>query len=196
MSISIREILELLTEPGGDLPENGVDRLEYGDLNAAVKGIATAFNASQHVIDKAKSLGVNLLITHEGLYYSHFKPGEQIAGTDVVREKIRMIEQSGIAIYRNHDGIHRSQPDGITYGLVRELGWLDELEGYSSYAAIIRLPGMTVAEMAVYVKSKLGLGQVRVVGDSTMPCERIGILVGYRGGGTRRSHYLSRKILI
>jgi putative NIF3 family GTP cyclohydrolase 1 type 2 len=37
--------------------------------------------------------------------------------------------------------------------------------------------------MAVHVKSKLGLEQVRVVGDSAKTCERVGILVGYRGGG-------------
>jgi len=183
LSIRIREVLELLAEPGGNPLENGVDRLEYGDPDAVVEGIATTFIASQHVIESARSLGVNLLITHEGLYYSHFPPSEQIAGTDVVREKIRMIEQSGVAIYRNHDGIHCSQPDGINYGLVRELGWIDELEGYSSFAPIIRLPGMTVAEIATHVKSKLGLKQVRVVGDSAMSCERIGILVGYRGGG-------------
>lgn len=183
LSISIREVLKLLADSGGSSPENGVDGLEYGDPDTAVKGIATAFIASQHVIERAKSLGVNLLITHEGLFYSHFQPGEQIAGTDVVHEKKRMIEQSGVAIYRYHDGIHRSQPDGITYGLVRELDWLDELEGYSSFAAMIRLPGMTVAEIAAHVKYKLGLGQVRVVGDRMMSCERIGVLVGYRGGG-------------
>ncbi|NWL87734.1 MULTISPECIES: Nif3-like dinuclear metal center hexameric protein [unclassified Paenibacillus] len=183
MSISIREVLELLADSGGGSTENGVDGLEYGDPDTAVKGIATAFIASQPVIARAKSLGVNLLITHEGLFYSHFPPGEQIAETVVVHEKKRRIEQSGIAVYRYHDGIHRSRPDGITSGLVRELGWLDKLEGYRSFAAIIRLPRMTVAEIAAHVKSQLDLRQVQIVGDRTMSCERIGVLVGYRGGG-------------
>lgn len=42
---------------------------------------------------------------------------------------------------------------------------------------------MTVKEIAEYVKRKLGIGFVRIAGDVTLNCTRIGLLAGYRGGG-------------
>ena len=96
MSITIGEVIQALKESAGHM-EAGVDILHYGEPNARVTGIATTFVASQSVIERARTLGINLLITHEGLFYSHFGNKEWIEEDPVVQEKVRVIEESGMA---------------------------------------------------------------------------------------------------
>ncbi|AOZ94046.1 Nif3-like dinuclear metal center hexameric protein [Paenibacillus crassostreae] len=182
MSTTISDILQALKEPV-DRIEAGVDVLCYGDPNDIVTGIATAFVASHDVIVRAKSLGVNLLITHEGLFYSHFGNKQLSAEDPVVREKQKFIEESGMAIFRYHDHIHKYQPDGIMTGLLQELEWNGNVEKHTSFVTILNFDNMTVHEVANHLKNKLNIQQVRVVGDTSMPCRRVGLLVGYRGGG-------------
>ncbi|WP_438349853.1 Nif3-like dinuclear metal center hexameric protein [Paenibacillus sp. FA6] len=182
MDTTIGEVIQTLKESAGHM-EAGVDILHYGESNATVTGIATAFVASQSVIERARTLGVNLLITHEGLFYSHFGNKERIEEDPVVQEKVRVIEESGIAIYRCHDLIHRSKLDGIMAGLLQQLDWNGLVQEHLPYATILDVPEMSVQEVANVVKKKLNISHVRVVGHIGMPCKRIGLLVGYRGGG-------------
>ncbi|MCL6458267.1 MAG: Nif3-like dinuclear metal center hexameric protein, partial [Gorillibacterium sp.] len=52
-------------------------------------------------------------------------------------------------------------------------------------AAILTIPEVTVEELVQYVKQKLGLSSIRMVGDLTARCKRVGVLAGYRGGGVQ-----------
>lgn len=182
MSICIQDVLLALKEPSGNV-EAGVDILSYGEPGTIVSGIATAFVASQYVIERASALGVNLLITHEGLFYSHFGNKELTEEDSVVQEKRRIIRDSGMAIFRCHDFIHHYKPDGIMSGLLQELEWTGLVKEHMPYATILDVSDMTVLEIANHVKHKLNIPHVRVVGHEDMVCRRIGLLVGYRGGG-------------
>lgn len=183
MTTSIQEVLQTLKEPAGNVA-TGVDILCCGELDTPVSGIATAFIASQYVIEKACTLGVNLLITHEGLFYSHFGNKELSEEDPVIVEKQRVMKESGLAIFRCHDYIHRYQPDGIMIGLLQDLEWLGSVKEHLPYASILDFSSnRTLLEIANDVKQHLNIPYVRIVGDTDMPIRRIGLLVGNRGGG-------------
>lgn len=160
-----------------------MDALEYGHEETLVKGIATTFMATNDVIQQARDLGVNLLITHEGMYYSHHDKKDRWLNDPVYLEKKGLVEKSNMAIFRFHDYFHSYKPDGIMTGLLHSLSWETYIEKDQINASILSLPGMSLGEMAEYVKSKLNISYVRVVGDLSLMCERVGVLVGYRGGG-------------
>ncbi|ESU73065.1 transcriptional regulator [Geobacillus thermopakistaniensis] len=183
MVVTVQEVLERLTVSIGKI-SNTVDALKYGDPNMKVKGMAISFMPTYRVIRQAISAGANFLITHEGLFYSHTDHTEMMKKDPVYQEKIRLIRESGIAIYRFHDGWHRYQPDGIMVGLIRALGWETHISKYLPTAAIIVIPRMTAKEIAKYAKEKLHAPFVRITGDLSAPCTRIGLLVGHRGGGS------------
>jgi putative NIF3 family GTP cyclohydrolase 1 type 2 len=183
MTITVQNVMDLLMEPVGRL-QNTVDTLKSGDPDMEVKGIAIAFMPTYGVIQQALAKGVNLLITHEGLYYSHHDNTETIENDSVYQNKRKLIEESGIAIFRLHDYIHRYRPDGITAGLIQALDWESYVVEYQQAASVLSLPVMTVREIAEYIKRKLDISFVRVVGNVSLPCTRIGLLAGYRGGGT------------
>nr|WP_324617830.1 Nif3-like dinuclear metal center hexameric protein [Cohnella cholangitidis] len=183
IAITIQDVIDALTAPVGAI-KNSVDRLIAGNPTTVVTGIAVAFMATRQVLEKAHRSGINLIITHEGTFYSHFDSTETLlANEPVYVAKKQFIDRSGLAIYRFHDGLHRYQPDGIIEGLILELGWHAFVTEHLPHATIVTLPPYTVGEIAEHVKNKLGIGVLRSSGNSSMNCERIGILAGYRGGG-------------
>ncbi|ULT59936.1 Nif3-like dinuclear metal center hexameric protein [Neobacillus drentensis] len=183
MTLTVQHVLDRLMEPVDHI-QNTVDMLKFGHPNMEVKGIATTFMATQQVIKRAIHLGVNLLITHEGLFYSHIDNPELWEENTVYSEKNRIITESGLSIYRFHDYLHRCQPDGIMTGLIEALEWKTFIEKDTPTSTVVKIPPMSVREIAEYVKDKLGIQFVRTVGELSDTCSRIGLLAGYRGGGT------------
>ncbi|WP_239619086.1 Nif3-like dinuclear metal center hexameric protein [Cohnella mopanensis] len=181
MAITIQNVIDALTKSICTIPDS-VDQLITGNPYMEVTGIAVTFMATRQVVEKAYRSGVNLIITHEGTYYSHRDLPLEANGL-VCAFKKDLIEQSGLAIYRFHDYWHRYQPDGIMEGLLFELGWQTFVTEHLPAASIVTLPTTTVGEVARHVKKQLGMDALRSVGNLSMKCERIGILAGYRGGG-------------
>lgn len=182
MNVSIKNVIEALTTPAVPI-ENNVDELQFGNSNTVVTGIATTFLATQEVIEKAKALGINLIISHEGIFYSHRFNSKIAEDNKVYKKKCQTLKESGIAIYRYHDYPHRYAPDAITAGLLKKLGFEDYEVENKQIASILEIPQMTVKEVVTHIKNKLGISNIRFAGDLSMPCRRAGILVGYRGSG-------------
>lgn len=180
--ITFSTVIDWLTD-GIPVPEQTVDRLETGIPETEVRGIVTAFTASQYVIEQAAALGANLVISHEGIYYSHHDQRDWLGQDPVYRQKSALIAGTETGIYRFHDYIHRYTPDGITEGLIAELGWLEYVEEHRPAVSVLTLPPAPLREIAEYVKRKLQISYVRAAGDLSGSCSRIGILAGYRGGG-------------
>ncbi|MCM3363510.1 MULTISPECIES: Nif3-like dinuclear metal center hexameric protein [Niallia] len=179
---SIQRIIDKLIEPAGKF-ESQTDVLVKGSATLDVKGIVIAFILTQEVLEKAISLGANLIITHEGPFYSHQNWKEAHSNDPILRAKLQLVEEANISIFRFHDYFHRYNPDGIMVGLIRKLEWEKYTEEYQSTATTLTIPEKSVTEIATYIKDKLGTPFVRVVGDLSMKCKRIGLLAGYRGGG-------------
>ncbi|MDK2902280.1 MAG: hypothetical protein PWQ93_199 [Clostridiales bacterium] len=182
MVIRVRDIIDFLTAEGIKR-ERTVDRIEFGNPDMIVEGIATAFLATQQIVEKAMKLGVNLIISHEGIFFSHWDKTEMLKADPVYKEKRKIIEENKIAIFRYHDYIHDHIPDGIMVGLLKELGW-EKLEvRREQTASVIEIPTATLEEIILYIKKQLNVEHIRYIGNLAMPCRRIGLLVGYRGQG-------------
>ncbi|WP_127534318.1 Nif3-like dinuclear metal center hexameric protein [Paenibacillus kobensis] len=179
MAITIQDVIDRLSGTG---LAHTVDKLTGGNPSDEVTGIGVAFMPTVQVISKAAELGVNLLIPHEAHYYSHFNPIGELMEDPVYLDKLRLIEQSGVAIFRNHDHVHFQNPDIITAGLIDELKWTNYVEKHHPISSILKLPPMTLQDVAAHIKASLGIGYIRVIGELNMTCERAGVLVGYRGG--------------
>jgi putative NIF3 family GTP cyclohydrolase 1 type 2 len=173
MKTTVQDVLDTLIRPAGRL-EATVDTLLTGTPEMEVTGIVTTFVATHHVIEQAAAIGANLVITHEGIFYSHHPHTEQLLERNsVYRDKRRLIDESGIAVFRFHDYPHRYRPDGITSGLIRELGWEPYVDKHDPAASVLTIPAMTVKEIAEYVKNALAAPFIRVAGDLSMSCTRV-----------------------
>jgi putative NIF3 family GTP cyclohydrolase 1 type 2 len=186
MGITVQDVVKRLTDPV-ETVEDTVDTLKFGSLNTEVSGIAVTFMPTYTSVQTSIELGANLLIAHEGIFFSHRDEAAlgESPGNQVYTEKYDLINESGLAIYRFHDYWHRYQPDGIMTGLVQSLEWDPYVTKHQAAATVLTIPPMTVTEIAQYVKDKLNIEFVRCTGDLSMSCTRVGVLVGYRGGGSQ-----------
>jgi putative NIF3 family GTP cyclohydrolase 1 type 2 len=177
IGLTIQKIINELIK-SVPMVENTVDTLEFGDPSEEVSKVAVAFMPTFDVIKHAIQLGANLLICHEGIFHSHRVAGKSSVGNT----KLKMINDAGIAIYRFHDYYHRYKPDGIMEGMIQSLKWGAFVEENQETATILQVSTVSVKGVIEDIKGKLGIDSVRYVGDLAMECNRIGLLVGYRGG--------------
>lgn len=175
--MTVDEVIRaILKKAETEAVEDTVDTIKAGQGNTPVKGIVTTFIATVDVIKKARELGANLIITHEPTFYDHRDNITWQKGTTAYQYKRSLLEQSGIAVWRFHDNWHMTRPDGIVEGLEQALGWQNFAE--KSEACVYNLPEITVDELAKSLKSKLGAGAVRYVGDGALKVKKAALLVG------------------
>lgn len=182
MVITVDTVIRRLTEPAGPL-ESTADTLKSGRPDAEVRKVAVMFLATYTLIKRAIDAGADMIVTHEPTYYFHTDQHDWGAGDPVFEQKRALIEQSGIAIFRLHDYIHRYTPDGILAGMVQQLDW----EAYTQPEQnnVFSFPPNerhTVGTVAAHLKTRLGVDSLQIVGQPDMSVVRFGLLPGATGG--------------
>ncbi|WP_208586565.1 Nif3-like dinuclear metal center hexameric protein [Gracilibacillus suaedae] len=179
--LTIKELMNRLME-NIEPVENSVDMLIAGDDTKIVNKVAVAFMPTYEVIKQAIASGANLLICHEGAFYSH-DDNKVATVTDVYQQKVKLIQESGIVIWRLHDYIHRYQPDGIMQGMIKALNWDSYVKQHHTEYTLFDLPIQSLQQVTEHIKSQLQLDRLQYVGDLSQNITKVAILVGFRGGG-------------
>ncbi|PQP80169.1 hypothetical protein C0Q44_28750 [Paenibacillus sp. PCH8] len=177
--MNVQQVMEqVMQDSCGDnrLPTTG-DVLVAGKGSTVVTGIVTTYMATVDVIRQAYAAGANLIITHEPSYYTGADQQDWIQQDPVYEAKRQLIENTGMAIWRYHDYMHMAKPDRIYTGLLKELGWETNQVPYE-FPWIYEIEATTTGELAKFLKQKLRMDVIQLVGRPDMPCSRIGILVG------------------
>ncbi|MBN3521648.1 Nif3-like dinuclear metal center hexameric protein [Algoriphagus lutimaris] len=155
-----------------------VDTLKSGSREQEVTGIITTMFATVTVIRKAIELKANFIIVHEPTFYNHFDETDWLKNDPVYQFKADLLNQHGIAVWRNHDYVHRLQVDGVQKGVVDELGW----NAYFKQNAVLNLPETTLGNLISHIKEKMGVPALRYVGDLNHSASKILLLPGAIGG--------------
>lgn len=188
--MTVQDVIDhILAAVPGAPREGSVDTVKIGDPSQPVSGIVTTFLATTAVIKAAAERGANFIITHEPTFYNHYDEVDWLQGDPVYTAKRRLLEDNNIVVWRFHDYWHLHNPDGITTGVLKHIGW----EPYAGADELNRceIPSMSLEELASALKQKFGAGMVRVVGDPEMACTQVGLSLG-AAGGRRHIDYLSR----
>ncbi len=170
--------------------EETVDTFKGGNPQTEITGIATTFLATMEVLKKAKSKGLNLIITHEPTFYNHFDKTDQYGKDPIVDAKQKYIEENGLVVFRFHDHIHQTDTDGIYKGVVDKLGWQDYKESERPY--IYNLPESTLGSLGSRLKGTFGSKTLRIVGDPVIKVRKIGLVLG-AAGAARQIDVLRRE---
>jgi putative NIF3 family GTP cyclohydrolase 1 type 2 len=179
--LTVKQIMDLIlkTIPGAPFSET-VDTLKTGIEGQEVSGIVTTMFPTIDIIRKAIELNANFIIVHEPTFYNHLDDTKWLEENKVYTFKRDLLDKNKIAVWRFHDYWHSHVPDGILNGFLIQLGWQ---KYYNPDAPlIIKHPRAQLGEIIKHVKARLGIEQVRVVGDLAQSCERIALLPGAYGG--------------
>ncbi len=190
--MKVREIVDgIVGKTGvGPLPEEKTcDHLMAGSFDGEVTKIAVTFMATAEVIRRAAALGVELIITHEPTWFTGRDDTGWLAGDEAYLRKKKLIEETGVAIWRFHDHMHAARPDGIFRGFDMETGWGkyhmppdDSVPFFAAHGTrfdgCYQLPPTTLGGLAAFFKERFNMPYVRVIGDPDMPVSRVGLLPG------------------
>ncbi len=167
---------------GGETPAwKTCDVLKAGDPNRELNKVAVTMFATVETVKKAKEWGADMLIVHEPTYYDHY---EEIDELPVVVAKRKLIEESGITIYRYHDYMHHREVDQIPEGEVYYLGLNGTVEHtpYSASYMFTSFEPITALELANKMEKQLGIKRVRIAGTRNKKSTKIALCFGTPGG--------------
>ena len=160
--------------------EKTVDNFKAGNPDIPVKGIATCMFADMNVLKEAVKQNCNFIITHEPVFYNHLDETEWLSEDPVFQEKMKFIKDNNLVIFRFHDHIHATEPDGISVGMIYKMG----LENYAvnNSQTFFQIPETTVAKYAKELKKKFGMDNIRMIGNLNMKFSKIAFMAGAPGG--------------
>ncbi len=188
--MTVQEIINAIIVKTGvkRLPdEKTCDHLMAGSYETTVTKIVTTFMATVDVIQKAAELQAELIITHEPTWFTGKDDTGWLQGDPVYLEKKKLIEDTGVAIWRFHDHMHMDSDDGIFRGFDEETGWRSfrmpsnpRADGFfqKHFDGCYQIPLTTLGELAEFLKHTFDLAAIRTIGDPSMPVERVGVLPG------------------
>ena len=177
---TVQDVMDIILKeiPGAPFKQT-VDTLKSGTTSQKVTGIVTTMFATVKIIEEAAKLNANFIIAHEPTFYNHEDNTNWVVNSDIVKQKQALLKQHGIAVWRFHDQWHSHKPDGILYGVLKKAGWT---QYYTMGNPIVDIPVVSLKDVALHLKSSLGIEHIRVVGDLQQSCKRIALLPGAAGG--------------
>ncbi len=166
---------------GGHADTKTCDTKKAGDPNKELKKVGVTMFATVDTVKKAREWGADMLIVHEPTYYDHF---EEIDELPVVKEKRKLIEESGITVYRYHDYMHHRDVDQIPEGEVYYLGLKGRTEKtpYSASYMFYSDEPISAYELATKMENELGIKRVRIAGTHDKKSTKIALCFGTPGG--------------
>ncbi|WP_346859860.1 Nif3-like dinuclear metal center hexameric protein [uncultured Draconibacterium sp.] len=157
-----------------------VDTFKAGDPKSEIKGIAVCMFADMKTLERAVKMGCNFIITHEPIFYSHLDKTESLTEDAVYKAKRKFIDDNHLTVFRFHDHIHSTSPDGIYEGMLNKLGW--RKYAVNNSPLYFEMPKTNISDFTESLKEKLGLESVRLVGNPDMEFTKVGLAVGAPGG--------------
>ena len=171
-------------------PKTTRDQVLYGErfLGAECTGIITCIWPTADIIKRAQSIGANLIVSHEAIFWNHGDRRDILAGNRTFQAKCRLLDQWGGVVWRCHDAIHAGVPleadgslaDGIFFGFAEKLGWLDFRIDKSCLDFMLPEP-IRASMLASRLVETLGLSGTRIIGDRTALVQRIRIPIHILG---------------
>jgi len=178
--MKIKDVISIVKAFHKGSDQNGItideittrDKVLYGNPELDCTGIVTTCFASVEVIRKAARLGANLIIVHEALFWNRGDKTEWLSENQVFLEKKKLLDDTGIVVWRDHDYIHSGIPlsdgeyvDGIFYGIMVRLGWEKYLVDSQFRPLCFEIPHKPVKIFARELMEKFGISGIKVIGD-------------------------------
>jgi putative NIF3 family GTP cyclohydrolase 1 type 2 len=182
-ALTVQDIIDLIIKdiPGAPFSQT-VDTIKSGRGDQQVTGIVSTMFATIKIIEEAARRNANFIIAHEPTFYNHTDDKNWVSNNAVVKQKQELLEKHKIAVWRFHDYWHTVRPDGILYGVLKKAGWTSY---YKEGSRILTIPPMSLQNLAEHFKKSLGITRVKVIGNLSQSCQRIGLIPGAAGGQTQ-----------
>ncbi len=156
-----------------------VDTFKSGNPDDLITGIEVCMFADMKALKQAATDKCNLIIVHEPTFYSHLDETKTYENDQVYQGKRKFINDNKLIIWRFHDHIHRTKPDGIYVGMIEKLGWKQNQTDSSMIR--FRFESQKLSQFISRLKSAFPGSTFRVVGNPEMKVTNVALAVGAPG---------------
>lgn len=169
---------------------NTVDKIINGDPEKEIRKVLVTWMSTMDAVKYAAANGFDMIMTHEPTFWIHANELEAMSKWDPGYEKqeaagnkMRLIQEHGIVVLRNHDVWDRMPEVGIPWALADFLNLggkctATESKGYQLRFDIKPVKLSEFAERVAARTALLGEPQIQVSGDMETMVSRIGIGTG------------------
>lgn len=185
---------------GKEIDEDSTrDQILFGEIDEECTGIITAIYASVDVIKMAIEKGANLIIAHESLFWNHGDRTDWLEENSVYLEKVQMLKENRITVWRLHDYIHAGisykgkHIDGIFYGLLKQLEWLPYISENIEFPLIIHIPKIRTEELIDQIMLKLHLNGIKCFGNKDGYSENIYLPMHITGNDNKKIEIVDKE---
>ena len=154
--MTIRDVVNKILAYHPDLGDaRTCDVMVGGDPDVECTGILVSIAPTVPIIHKAIEIGANFIFVHEPTFYSGYDDTcGWLEGNPVYEEKLKLLRDNGIVVFRDHDHMHAHRPDGIFTYVMKQLGWTEYLVP-DAKGWMVRLPETTLGELTMHVKKAM-----------------------------------------
>ena len=165
--------------------------LNIGSYESEVTGSLLCVDVTEAVLDEAKSLGANLIVSHHPLL---FHPLRQLVGADYVQRIAARAVREGFSLYAAHTSLD-SAPGGMSFRLGEILG-LTEMEVLeprtdfpgAGFGVVGHLPApVPTRDFLKQVQQRLSVGAIRHSELCRDQVQRIALCTGAGGSLIRQA---------
>ena len=160
------------------------DHLLHGDAGQEVSGIAATWIPTNKVIRQAASKGLNLIVSHEPLFFDRDAPRGHRgtpAGERLMAEKKALLDEAGITVIRCHDVWDRMPEFGIPDAWAAWLGFETAPRPVHSFYNVCLLGLATLGQVAGHILERvrpLGQDWLLLLGDRDRQVGRLVVGTG------------------
>jgi len=137
--------------------------------------------ATPENVRRASEKGCNLIITHEPTFYNHWDEVTEFAGDGAYRDKVALLEATGMAVIRIHDLWDRFPEFGIHDSWAKRLGLSKAVRSDEKHT-LFQIEPITLDTFARRVKGRMGVEGVRFAGPPEKAITYVTLGVGAWGG--------------
>lgn len=175
--MKISEVLTQLMawhEPFEPSAHGSRDQILVGDPDQECTGIGVTVCATYEVLEAAVRQHLNLIISHESIFFGSSNTEDMLQSNEVARKKKQFAEQYGLVVWRDHDRLHgngqpfhpqRINPDYIFTGIMKELGGGNQVADDPLKPLLYQIAPISARQLADFLMDRFQLNGLRVVGN-------------------------------
>jgi len=148
--------------------DDTTDGIKAGDPEREIKSMAVCWKSTFPQLRKARELGCDFFLSHEATFLKGDRGLETPVAIPQEAEKLKFLEETGMAVYRCHDVWDLMPYHGVKDSWARRLGFGGAALNSSKYYSVFQVPPSTVeaqAKRILELTRPLGQRALKIVGD-------------------------------
>jgi len=156
--------------------EAGNDGLKVGSPKSEITGVAVTWMATRRIVMDAAQRGLNLLISHQPVFYHPTDDFKDAEADFAFVEKMQELLRNSILLYRLHD-LCVGHPDFcFSESLAACIGFGEPMHSVQGIATYVVVPD-SLHDIATIVRQRLEASEVRILGEQESEISRIATMV-------------------